>query len=549
MTPELSLGDGDRALPDQVVAGATAAQATLGPKLLAMRELSLGFASPGDAGSSSDASRDRGAKPTDANLAGVAGVANLARQLTAERGFDPTGGTDPGGSSALGVVTMLAGFSGGDLDPVELTEACLARIDEASDSFHATVAGAGDSARAAAERSARRWQQGTARPLEGVPFAVKDIISTAGIVTACGSRLLAGRVPDRDATAVTRLKRAGAILVVKTATPEFAFGDETGPAVVNPWDPARWTGGSSSGSAAALAARLVPLALGTDTGGSIRVPASYCGVSGLKPTFGRVPTAGVAGVSWNLDHTGPMARSVDDLALAFAVMAGVGNGEAAKLGRSAGSAAGVEGLRLGVPDGWLTEGCSEAVLTAWDAALDALVQLGASRVAVQVPHAELAGTLAWLITVVEFAVHHEHRLDRIGDFTPSAGYRLVAGSLAKAGDYLKALRARELIRREIDAVFEQVDVMVTPATPSAAPVPADFFDDGDRLWLDRVARNFLLGNLIGIPALVVPAGFDQGLPVAIQIIGRVGDDAACLQVGAALQRVGDHHLALPPGLY
>ena len=193
------------------------------------------------------------------------------------------------------------------------------------------------------------------------------------------------------------------------------------------------------------------------------------------------------------------------------------------------------GLKVGVPEGWLAEGCTAGVLAARDAALGNLANLGAEITPVLVPHAELAGTIAWVITVVEFAANHDERLDRIEEFTPSAAHRLVAGAQTTATDYLKALRARHLVQRDFDAVFEKVDIVLSPATPCAAPVPATFFDDGDRLWLDKVARNFLTFNVTGMPALVIPAGFDDGLPVAIQIAAPPHNDALCLQVGAQLQ--------------
>ena len=201
----------------------------------------------------------------------------------------------------------------------------------------------------------------------------------------------------------------------------------------------------------------------------------------------------------------------------------------------------IDGIRVGVPDGWLAEGCSPGVGGSLDGALGALDRLGAEKIAVSCPNAELAGTIAWLITVVEFAAHHDANLHRIGEFTPSAAARLAAGALARGSDYLRALRARSLVQRDLDAVFEEVDVMVTAATPTAAPDPATFFDDGDRLWLDKVARNFLPFNVTGLPALVIPVGLDGGLPTAAQIVAPPHADALCLQVGAALQ------YELPPG--
>ena len=463
-----------------------------------------------------------------------------------------------------------------------MLDGCLARIDAVDGAVNAVVARDDEAARAAALNSRRRWRDGTARALEGVPFGVKDIIDTAGVLTEAGSPLFAGNVPAADAAAVARLREAGAVMAAKTATPEFAFGDETGPGVRNPWGldrgADRWAGGSSSGSAAALASGQLPLALGTDTGGSIRVPASYCGVAGLKPTFGRVPRDGVFGVSWTLDHTGPMARTVKDVALMLDVIADpspAGAGAAAGPGRSGGrgarkgaspvaaarvgvrpvsrnrrgarkGASPVAGLRIGVEDGWISRGCSPGVLAARDDAVEELRRAGAEVFKVSVPHAEVAGTAAWVITVAEFAAHHDERLnrdellDRGGPYTRSAARRLAAGDRISARDYLKALRARRLVQRDFDAVFARADAVVTPAAPTAAPVPAQFFADaaseGDRLWLDRVARSFLPFNITGMPALVAPVGLDDGLPVAVQVAARPHADALCLLVGAFLQQ-------------
>ena len=419
-----------------------------------------------------------------------------------------------------------------------MVDTCLTRIDDTDTAIGAVVR-TGGTARQQASRSAERWRNGEAGPLEGVPVGVKDIIDTAGLATEAGSTLFAGRVPSTDASVVARLREAGAVILAKTTTPEFAFGDESGDGVSNPGAPGRWAGGSSSGSAAGLAAGLFPVALGSDTGGSIRVPASYCGVSGIKPTFGRVPRDGVFGVSWTLDHVGPMARTVEDLGLMLAVIAGgcdadpyISTRPVPDYGQLAES---IPGTRVGVVDGWMADGCSTGVASAVSTALDRLEQLGCTVESVPFPQAELAGTIAWVITVVEFAAHHASNMHRIGEFTPSAACRLAAGARTSASDYLKALRARSLVQSGIATMFQQVDVLVTAATPTSAPDPATFFDDGDRLWLDKVARTLLPFNVTGQPALVLPVGLDEGCPAAIQIVAPPHADALCLQIGTALQ--------------
>ena len=517
-------------IPDELLAAAEAAQATLGEKLAALRSLSEPF--PETVG------------PAACDLWVSDAVAWRAGSFQSDAEWPPSpepGSESPGGElTSLSAAALLMGYGTGAFDPVDAVDACLARIDETDGAVGAIVTRDDASAREQAARSAKRWRDGTARALEGVPVGVKDIIDTAGLCTAAGSPLFAGRVPSADATVVARLREAGAVILAKTTTPEFAFGDESGDGVRNPSAPGRWAGGSSSGSAAGLAAGLFPIALGTDTGGSIRVPASYCGVSGLKPTFGRVPRDGVFGVSWTLDHVGPMARTVEDLGLVLGVIAGRCDADPYASTRPVpdygGLAESIKGTRVGVVDGWLAEDCSPGVTAAVSGSLDRLEQLGCTVERVPFPHAELAGTVAWLITVVEFAAHHVSNMHRIGDFTPSAACRLAAGARTSAFDYLRALRARSLVQSDLDALFERVDVLVTAATPTSAPDPATFFDDGDRLWLDKVARTFLPFNLTGQPALVMPVGLDEGRPAAVQIVAPPHADALCLQVGTALQR-------------
>ena len=556
----------------RLLTGAAEAQATLAPKLAELAAVRLPFptgaglteaerwiASGGRTPRSDSIWRPTAAQgpAEDAGADASRAAAELSEGVEAgdSQARSAAGaGLAPGDPAGWSAADLLAGFRSGRLDPVEAVEAALARMDAVDGDLHAVVARLDDRARAAAIESSRRWRAGEARPLEGVPVGVKDIIETAGVPTRAGSPLFADHVPEANAAVVDRLERAGAVVVAKTATPELAFGDETGPGVVNPWGPGRWTGGSSSGSAVALASGQFPAALGTDTGGSIRVPASYCGVSGIKPTFGRVPRTGVFPVSWSLDHVGPMARTVEDLAPLLAVLAGADPADPYSSPRPvldyvaaarAAASGGLGGLRVGLPEGWLAQGCSPGVMAARDGAADALADLGAEIIPVEVPRAELASTVAWLVTVVEFVANHDSRLDRLEDFTAAAAHRLVAGSQASAGDYVRALRARQLVQQDFDAVFERVDVVLTPATPTAAPDMATFFDDGDRLWLDKVARNFLIFNVTGMPALVMPAGTDDGLPVAVQIAAPPHRDDLCLAVGAAFQQAIVHHLQLP----
>ena len=557
-------------VPEELAAAAAASQASLATKLAMLRELAESF--PDTVGPAAADRWIHGRAPAQAQAR--PGSVNRGQQ----RSSPDTEPSQPGGESIslsasappsprpvresnppsrdpadrdpaeLSATALLDGYRRGAFSPTEAIEACLARIDTQSSSIGniisnvigAVVSRNDAAAREQAAHSTQRWRDGDPRPLEGVPVGIKDIIETRGLLTEAGSPLFAGHMPVTDATVVARLRDAGAVILAKTTTPEFAFGDETGDGVVNPSAAGRWAGGSSSGSAAGLAAGFFPLALGTDTGGSIRVPASYCGVAGLKPTFGRVPRDGVFGVSWTLDHAGPMTRTVEDLGLMLGVIAGGCDRDPYSATRPVpdysmlgGSLA---GQRVGVVEGWLAEGNSPAVAAAVATTLDRLEDLGCRVEPVPFASAELAGIVAWVITVVEFAAHHVSNLHRIGEFTPSAAQRLAAGVRTSAAEYLQALRARSQVQADLDAAFEKVDVLVTAATPTTAPDPTTFFDDGDRLWLDKVARNFLPFNVTGNPALVLPVALDEGRPAAVQIVAPTHADALCLQVGAALQR-------------
>ena len=290
---------------------------------------------------------------------------------------------------------------------------------------------------------------GTPRALEGIPFGVKDIIDVAGAPVTCGSLQTGDRVATADAEVVARLTRAGAIPVAMLATTEFACGSAHNPrygAVRNPWRADRWTGGSSTGSGAALAARLLPLALGTDTGGSIRIPAASCGITGLKPTRGLVPRTGVASLSWTLDHVGPLARSADDLATVMPVIAGPDGRDAYAVAAYAGDRARLDicGLRIGVPEGWFVELQDNAVLAAWREALIVFESLGARLVPVDLGPIQTAHEDGYLVMMSELASLQEPEIDRMEAFDPGTRARIEQGRMFNAIDYLRALRRRPL---------------------------------------------------------------------------------------------------------
>ncbi|TGD95788.1 amidase [Methylobacterium nonmethylotrophicum] len=453
----------------------------------------------------------------------------------------------------LGIGALQAAYAAGTTDPVAVVAALRARIarhPSGRDAVLAPVPGA----EAAAEDSTRRIREGLARPLEGVPFGIKDIIDCAGAPVTCGSRLTGDRMAEADATVVARLRAAGAIPLAMLATTEFACGSAHNPrygAVANPWNRARWTGGSSTGSGAALAARLLPLALGTDTGGSIRAPSAWCGITGLKPTRGLVPRTGVAPLSWTLDHVGPMARSAEDLARVMPWIAGPDGADPHAAGRyDAARARGLPGLRVGVPEGWFTEMQDAAVLAAWRQMLGVLERGGARLVPVDLGPVATAHQDGYTIVMAELASLQEPDLDRAAALDPGTRARMDQGRHFAATDYLRALRRRPLVLRQALDALSDVDVLVTPGLGGeAASLDTLTVEvDGESHPLQAVLpRNTMLFDYTGLPALMLPTGRGRtGMPVAAQVVGKPYDDALCLGVGAAFQRETGHHLSAPP---
>ncbi|WP_419760138.1 amidase [Acidisoma sp.] len=479
------------------------------------------------------------------------------------RAVAPTASTAPASPAAaaaadaplhhLGVGDLLAAYAAGRTDPVAVLAALRSRMATHPTGRDAVLAQIAE-AEAMAANSAARIRTGQARPLEGVPFGVKDIIDAAGQPVTCGSFQTGDRVAATDATIVARLREAGAIPVAMLATTEFACGSAHNPrygAVRNPWDRTRWTGGSSTGSGATLAARMLPLALGSDTGGSIRIPAAWCGITGLKPTRGLVPRTGVAPLSWTLDHVGPMARSADDLALVMPVIAGPDGQDPMAAGRYAGDRwrTDLRGLRIGVPGGWFLELQDEAVLAAWRSALAVFEGLGAELVPVDLGDLGPAHTDGYCIMMCELASLQEPDLDRIDAYDPGTRARIEQGLRFSATDYLRALRRRPLVMERVAREMASVDVLVTPGIGSEAASLADMtvMVNGARHPLQLVLpHNTMIFDYTGLPALMLPAGQGvSGLPVAIQVVGKPYDDALCLSLGSAFQRATDFHLQSP----
>ena len=451
----------------------------------------------------------------------------------------------------LGAAELARRMARRELSPVALVEAHLERIVALDPKLNAflrvTAARARDEARAAERELAAGRPRG---PLHGVPLALKDLFETAGLATTAGSRILAGNVPARDAAAYARLREAGLVLLGKTSLHEFAFGTTTdnphfGPAR-NPWDLARSPGGSSGGSGAALAAGLCAASLGTDTGGSIRIPAAACGVVGLKPTLGRVSRRGVVPLSWSLDTVGPMARSVEDAALLMDAIAGPDAEDDACSPRPAESfgrelEAGVGGLALGVPREWFFDGVEPGIAAAVEAALAALERAGARRVEVATPGMAEAHTAHHAVLAVEAAAFHGRWLrERPDDYGDDVRRGLELGSLVPAVDYVNARRLQTVTRRTFAAALECADVLVTPALPAAPLRVGEPMSREPAVAWNRLLTPF---NLAGLPALSVPCGFDgAGLPVGLQVVGRPFAEASLLRVGRALER------AVGPGL-
>jgi len=453
-----------------------------------------------------------------------------------------------------GVQYLLNAYRTGATDPPAILAELLARSlpgGKAPEAVLSRVPGA----EAAAETSAQRYRAGTARPLEGVFFGVKDIIDVAGARVTCGSWQTGGRVAATDATCVARLRAAGAIPIFMLATSEYACGAAHNArygAVPNPWDRTRWAGGSSTGSGAALAAGIVPLALGSDTGGSIRVPAAFCGITGLKPTRGLVPRTGVATLSWTLDHIGPMARSCADLALTLPYLAGPDGEDPLAAGAVPDFSAppGVAGLRIGVPGGWFTERCDSAILHAWREALAVLKSAGAILVPVTTPDLALAHEEAWMVLYAELASCQESRLAMQERFDTGTRDRIARGLQVAATDYLRALRRRPLLQQALLKTMADTDVLITPGVGAEAARLSDLavqVDGADFPMYEITPRNTMIFDYTGFPALMLPAGLGpSGVPVAVQIAARPFADATCLSVGAAFQSLTSHHLRQPP---
>lgn len=423
-------------------------------------------------------------------------------------------------------------FSEGELSPIDLTAAMLERIEAMDKGLHSYVTVMTDTALADAARSAARHRSGTALgPLDGIPISIKDIIDVAGSPTTCHSRLRSTLPVRQDAEVTRRLRRAGAIILGKTATHEFAFGGPTDdvpfPQPRNPWDVARYAGGSSSGSAVSLAAELALGSLGSDTGGSLRIPSAYCGIISLKPTFGALPVAGVFPLAATLDHVGPMARNVADCGLLWQALSPL----AARLPlRSA------RDLVIGEPLSWIEDEAvlSGSVLAAQRAMGELLVNLGATLVPVAPPPmADFRAVVSLLTASEAFSVHEVDLRTRPQDYSDVFRARVAPALFLTGSDLAMARQRREALARGMDALFDSCDVLLMPATANTAPLLAETDPLSDP---PRPSSFSQPTNLSGHPALTIRAGFDAGrLPIGLQLVGRRGAEAQLLALGTEIE--------------
>ena len=479
----------------------------------------------------------------------------------------------------LTIAELDRGLRQGAFTSVELTRHFLARIDRYNPRLNAYITVDSDRALEAAERADSQRRSGEVGPLAGIPIAHKDIFCTYGLKTSCGSRMLDSFVAPYSATVVERLEQAGVVMLGKTNMDEFAMGssNETswyGP-VKNPWDETRVPGGSSGGSAAAVAAYLCAAATGTDTGGSIRQPAALCGLTGLKPTYGRVSRWGMIAFASSLDQAGPMSRTAEDAALLLQAMAGFDPRDStsaqeavpdyrAELGRD------LAGLRIGLPKEYFGAGLDAGVAASVEAAIAEYRRLGAQIREISLPNSPLSVPTYYVVAPAECSsnlarfdgVRYGHRCQEPRDlldlyqrsraegFGAEVKRRIMIGTYVLSAGYydayyLKAQRLRHLISDDFRRAFEQVDVILGPTSPTTAFPLGDKADDPVAMYLNDIYT--IATNLAGLPGLSLPVAQAGGLPVGLQLIGDYFQEGRLLNVAHKLQEVTDWHRASPPG--
>lgn len=481
----------------------------------------------------------------------------------------------------LTISEALARLRSGTITAVALTQAHLDRIARLNPQIKAFLAVTAERALEQAAAADQRRARGEDTPLLGIPLAIKDVLCTAGVPTTCGSRILEGFTPPFTATAVQRLFDAGAIMLGKTNTDEFAMGSSTENSgyftTRNPWDPDRIPGGSSGGSAAAVAARLAPGGLGTDTGGSVRQPAAMCGVVGIKPGYGRVSRYGLVAFASSLDQVGAFARTVEDAARLLGVIAGHDPLDSTSMPLPvpdylAALSGDVRGLRVGLPKEYFIAGIQPEVESAVRAAVNALANLGAEIVEISLPHTDYCLPTYYLIAPAEASANlarfdgvrygqrremgelwPTYRATRGQGFGPEVKRRIMLGTYALSAGYydayyLKAQKVRTLIKGDFDAAFQQVDVIATPTAPTTAFLIGEKVDDPLQMYLSDIFT--LSCNLAGIAGMSLPCGFDdKGLPIGLQLLGPAFREETLLRAGDAYQRITDWHKRAPAGVF
>ena len=479
--------------------------------------------------------------------------------------------------TSLTIAEALEKMSAGAFSALELTEAHLARIDRLDGDIRAYLTVTADFAREQAQAADAARAAGDERPLLGIPIALKDLLSTKGVETTCGSKILKGYHPLFDATAVDRLYEAGAVMLGKLNMDEFAMGSSTENSgffpTANPWNLDHVPGGSSGGSAAAVAAEMALATLGSDTGGSIRQPASFCGVSAIKPSYGRVSRYGLIAYGSSFDQTGPFARTVEDLARVLGVIAGHDPLDSTSMATPAPDyraalKGDIGGLTIGLPREYFAEALQPDVESAVRAAVKELEALGAEAREVSFAHADYCLPAYYIIAMAEASANlarydgvrfgarvdgadliDSYKKTRGAGFGAEVKRRIMLGTYTLSAGYYdayygKAQAVRTLIRGDFDALFDEVDVLIAPVAPSTAFKFGEVTDDPLHMILADVLT--ISANLAGICGLSVPCGFDAaGLPIGMQILGAPFTEERLLQVGAAYQRATDWHLRKP----
>ena len=477
----------------------------------------------------------------------------------------------------LTLTEAQAQLRAGQITAVELTQAHLDRIAAVEPKVHAFLTVTAGQALAAAAQADQRRQDGDDTPLLGIPLAIKDVLVTQGVPTTCGSRILEGFIPPYTGTAMQRLFDAGAIMLGKTNLDEFAMGSSTensGYVVThNPWDLERVPGGSSGGSAAAVAARMALGALGTDTGGSVRQPGSFCGVCALKPSYGRVSRYGLIAFASSLDQIGVFGRRVEDMAALLGLIAGHDPRDSTSMdldvpNYTAALTGDITGLRVGVPKEYFAEGIDPEVERAVRAAIDQFVALGADVREISLPHTHYALPVYYIIAPAEAsanlarfdgvrygprqsqgAMWPTYKATRGQGFGPEVKRRIMLGAYALSAGYydayyLKAQKVRTLIRQDFDEAFRQVDVILAPTAPTTAFRIGDKVEDPLQMYLSDIFT--LSASLAGIVGANIPCGFDsQGLPVGLQIMGAAFNEPTVLHAAYAYQQATNWHSRRP----